>query len=91
MCLTHFTMVTKRHCRATRWGKDRHPIRCGGCCWCFLGTHTLISDVETNVKLPLIKLAAHPKKGRRVNKAERLSGPHRKLHPGELSAPESNT
>jgi len=45
-----------------------------------------ISDVEANTKPPRLKHATHPKKGGRVNKAERLAGSHRKLHPDKLNA-----
>lgn len=66
-------------------GKENSRIlRCGSCCWSFLEIHTqplpsfFVSEVEINTKSLLIK---YPKKGRRVNKAERLAESHGQLHP----------
>lgn len=64
--------------------ENRCILRCRSCFWSSLETHTqplpsfFISDVEINTKSLLIK---YPKKGGRVNKAERLAESHGQLHP----------
>lgn len=66
--------------------KIRGILRYGSWCWSFLEIHTqplpsvFVSDVEINMKSLLIK---YPKKGMRVNKAERLAESRCQLHPNK--------